>query len=35
MSAVVVEVLAVDVGDHREDGRELQKGAVALVGLDH
>ena len=31
--AVVVEVLGVDVGDHRDDRRQHQEGAVALVGL--
>ena len=34
-AGVVVEVLAVDVGDDGEDGRELQERAIALVGLDH
>jgi hypothetical protein len=32
---VVVEMLAVDVGDHRDDGRQLEERAVALVGLHH
>ncbi len=31
--AVAIEVLAIYIGYHRHDGRELQKGAVALVGL--
>ncbi len=31
--AVAVHVLAVDVGDDREDRRELQKGPVAFVGF--
>src|SRR5438876_9905218 len=31
--AVVVEVLAIDVGHHRDDGREEEEGAVALVRL--
>ena len=31
--AVAVHVLAVEIGDHGEDGRELEEGAVALVGL--
>src|SRR5438477_12439201 len=30
---VVVEVLAIDVGHHRDDGREEEEGAVALVRL--
>ena len=33
--AVVVEVLGVDVGDDRDVGRQLEEGAVGLVGLDH
>ena len=33
VAAVVVEVLGVDVGDHRDHGREAQERAVALVGL--
>ena len=32
---VVVQVLAIDVGDHGDDRRELQEGAVALVGFHH
>jgi hypothetical protein len=32
---VAVHVLAVEIGDHGEDGRELEEGAVALVGLGH
>src|SRR5262249_51447079 len=31
---VVVEMLAIDVGDDGDDGGELEKGAVALVGFD-
>ena len=31
--AVAVHVLAIEIGDDGEDGRELEKGAVALVGL--
>ena len=31
--AIAVHVLAVDVGDHREDGRELEERAVAFVGF--
>ena len=31
--AVAVHVFAVEIGDHGEDGRELEEGAVALVGL--
>ena len=31
----MVEVLGVDVGDDRDVGRQLEEGAVALVGLDH
>ena len=31
--AVEIHVLAVEVGDDGEDGRELEEGAVALVGL--
>ena len=31
----VVEVLGVDVGDHRDVGGQLEEGAVAFVGLDH
>jgi hypothetical protein len=33
--AVVVEMLGVDVGDDGDVGRQLEEGAVALVGLDH
>ena len=33
--AVVIEMLGIDVGDDRYLGRQLQEGAVALVGLDH
>ena len=33
--AVVVEMLGIDVGDDGDVGRQLQEGAVALVGLDH
>ena len=29
----MVQVLAIDIGDHRDDGRELEERAVALVGL--
>ena len=32
---VVVQVFAVDVGDDREDGRELEERAVAFVGFHH
>ena len=31
----VVEMLGVDVGDDGDVGRQLQEGAVGLVGLDH
>ena len=31
----MVEMLGVDVGDDRDVGRQLEEGAVALVGLDH
>ena len=34
-SAVVVEMLGIDIGDDGDVGRQLQEGAVALVGLDH
>ena len=33
--AIAIHVLAIDVGHHREDRRELQERAVALVGLGH
>ena len=33
--AIAVHVLAVEIGDDGEDGRELEKGAIALVGLSH
>ncbi len=33
--AVVIEVLGVDVGDHRDGGRELHERAVGLVGFGH
>src|SRR5262249_396435 len=32
---VVIEMLAVDVGDDGEDGAELEEGAVALIRFDH
>ena len=32
---VVIQVLAIDVGDHGDDGRELEERAVALVGFHH
>ena len=32
---VVIQVLAVDVGDHRQNRAELQERAVAFVGFDH
>src|ERR1017187_8517597 len=32
---IVVHVFAIDVGDHRQDGGELQEGAVAFVGFGH
>ncbi len=31
----VIEMLGVDIGDHRDIGWKLEEGAVALVGLDH
>ena len=31
----VIEMLGIDVGDDDHVGRQLQEGAVALVGLDH
>src|SRR5207237_6826473 len=34
-AAVMVEVIGLDVGDHRCVRRELEKRAVALVSLDH
>ncbi len=33
--APVVEVLGVDVGDHRDGGLQAQEGAVGFVGLHH
>ena len=33
--AVVIEMLRIDVGDQRHVGRQLDEGAVGLVGLDH
>ena len=33
--SVVVEVVGLDVGDHRDLRTELDEGAIALVGLDH
>ena len=33
--AVMVEMLGIDVGDDGDVGRQLQEGAVALVGLHH
>ena len=33
--AVVIEVVDVDVGEDRAVQRQLEVGAVALVGLDH
>ena len=30
---VAIHVLAVEVGDHGEDGRELEEGAIAFVGF--
>ena len=32
---VVIQMLAIDVGDHGDDGREFEEGAVALVGFHH
>ena len=34
-SPEMVEMLRIDIGDDGDVGRQLQKGAVALVGLDH
>ena len=34
-SPVVVEMLGIDIGDDGDVGRQLDEGAVALVGLDH
>ena len=31
----MVEVLGIDIGDDRDVGRQLEEGAVGLVGLDH
>ncbi len=33
--APVVQMLGIDVGDHRHGGLQIEEGAVALVGLDH
>ena len=33
--AIVIEMLGIDVGDHRERTVEAQEAAVALIGLDH
>ena len=33
--AVAVHVLAVEIGDDGEDGRELEEGSVALIGFGH
>ena len=35
MDGVVIQMLAIDVGDHGEDRAELQEGAVAFVGFNH
>jgi hypothetical protein len=32
---IVIDVFAIDVGDHRQDGGEFQEGAVAFVGFGH
>ena len=34
-AAIMVEMLGIDVGDHRDRAVEPQEAAVALVGLDH
>ena len=31
--AVAIHVFAIEIGDHGENGRKLEKGAVALIGL--
>ena len=31
--AIAVHVLTVEIGDDGEDGRELEEGAVALIGF--
>ena len=31
--AVAVHVFAVEIGDNGEDGRKLEEGAIALIGL--
>ena len=33
--AVIVEMLGIDIGDNGDVGRQLDEGAVGLVGLDH
>ena len=34
-AAIMIEMLGIDVGDHRDRAVEPQEAAVALVGLDH
>jgi hypothetical protein len=34
-AAIMVEMLGIDVGDHRDRAVEAEEGAVALVRLDH
>src|SRR5579863_9841465 len=33
--AIAVHVLAIDICDHGQNGRKLEKGTVALIGLGH